>query len=385
MLVYDNIITDITPHHTFNTTIKRDHLFIKYIDNEIDNRKGVKRSRKDDDDDDDEGDDHDKKKVKKLDDLFFSASPEKQQELAMKVLQLFNGNVNTGTGSSSGSSGGYTSVAIEYIKSNNYRGLEYILINGCDINQIDNEGNTLLHIACLYNNWNIICLLLDTIFNNKAYLCGYIDIMKRNLKHQLAIELTTNNDIKQLLSLCYERMRVIVLNTKIAEDNLNMKCNVNNLEESKELLCDIVDDNHSFAVYNTQFIIEGTLVLHQQENDFILNNSSVGIHKYEIWNKPIVCSDIEVKKIKEKMEESGLIKKMENTKISKSGKSPKFSIKPAAQPGKMFNVKPASVRISQDNVDSIKFDTSNEVPCAASGNPNHRKSKSKDSGDDNNV
>lgn len=185
-----------------------------------------------------------------------------------------------------------TSLTHRLIEMNNIMGLNYVLINGGDINEVDTDGNTLLHKSCMLNNWQITSLLVSTLFidknkkNSVSLLCGNLDLFIRNKKNQLAIELTTNSDIKKLLNYCMN-------NTQLLTIYNNNNKNINKRIKLNDVVDDIKsDEKNDIYIDNTVFKYQGNVIEKQQNNDIIIfdnseeENGNDNVMNIEIFIKP---------------------------------------------------------------------------------------------------
>lgn len=263
ILAYDQTFSESFSHHTFQTTVQRDHLFIRIIRNCDEENKNLKKRKRDEDHDHDH-DDPDKKR-KLLIDLFQSAPVELQQQLAMKTFEKTNYNVR-------GYEGNNTSLALIEAQRNNLTGLSYLLVEGANINFRDINGNTLLHHLCLQNNEAGVSILLSTMMLKTSFLCGSINILSKNNEGKYPQDLTNNTKIRDLINLFRNRIFKISL-PSIYE------CTLKNL---RLMISDICHDETLSS--NIVFYIQGTKVHKYQENDFIVSKK---VGDCEIWIDPL--------------------------------------------------------------------------------------------------
>lgn len=283
ILAYDNIVSDNWEHHTFKKNIKRDHLYIKPLD--TDEGEPMKRRREEEHDDDDD----EKKKRKKLEELFLSAPSDVQKKLAMSVFDHFHCNIKTSGGKTK-----TTSLSEQLIVNNNVKALNYVLVNGSNINEwyfiyiySNEDGDTLLHLACKYNNWEIATLLLSSLFFEKEFLCGKVDVFKKNKEGKLPIYYAKNPDIKKLLQHCMDNTQVLNVIT----------------EKTKLTLEDIKDEmrneNNDIYLNNSMFILQGNAIKSNQESDIHLDLPS-NTFNIEMFVRPFMMPLNDYKKMKEK-------------------------------------------------------------------------------------
>lgn len=265
------------------------------------------------DDDDDDDDDDDRRKRKLLEELFLNAPTELQKKLALSVFDHFHSNIKTSSSSSTTTSLSNNKINIlshKLIEMNNIEGLNYILLHGTNINEIDEEGNTLLHKSCMYNNWSITSLLISTLFmDNMLLLCGNLDLFIRNKKNQLAVEMTSNKDIKKLLYYCMNQDQIL----SVFNNNNNKKMKLN------EIVDGIKNDENDIYVDNTVFKYQGNVIQKQQNSDILFNYDKM--MNIEIFIKPFsmdLNEYIQYKKSQNNKNEEIIKKKKVNPfKISK--------------------------------------------------------------------
>lgn len=116
--------------------------------------------------------------------------------------------------------------------------LKLLLDNNVNINQKNSIGNTSLHEAIYFNNYNIIKLLIKkkanvNAQNNKletplhiASLYGYSEIMYLLLENKANINLITSNGENALHYACYDCYDIMILNMLVDRGiNINLKDN----------------------------------------------------------------------------------------------------------------------------------------------------------------
>lgn len=148
----------------------------------------------------------------------------------------------------------------------NQQAFQWLLEHGADVNCMDSENNSLLHIAGVCGNQCIAMVLLSILWRKTVLFSGYPDFMHVNKKGEDAVDVTTDESLKGLIRACIDRYSVVSVK------NLNP---ADSIEGGGGLRGSFVDIRNRImasctlkeSIRQAKFIVNDCVIMPEQEHD----------------------------------------------------------------------------------------------------------------------